>query len=65
MRRKQCSSCGYNKCIQALDFHHTDPSIKDGDFSNSRSWSDKRFFTKLDKCILLCANCHKELHANE
>ena len=58
---KSCSICGYNKCIQALEFHHLDPSKKDFTISNDH-------FKLLDaiaeskKCILICSNCHKELH---
>ena len=57
----KCSRCEYNKCIRALDFHHIDPSRKDFTVSRvSRSW--KAIKAELDKCILLCANCHRELH---
>lgn len=60
----KCERCGYNKCINALEFHHVDPSQKDFSFSggyNIRAWS--RIQPELDKCIMVCANCHRELHA--
>jgi len=60
----ECTECGYSRCDAALEFHHTDPSQKDFSISNAgntRSW--QRVREELDKCILLCANCHRELHA--
>jgi hypothetical protein len=56
-----CSRCGYSKCAGALDFHH----LRDKKFVVSRSSSciswDK-LKDELDKCELLCANCHREEH---
>ena len=60
-RGGRCVRCGYDKCIKALEFHHLDPSQKDFTISNEN-------FKLLDavkeskKCILICSNCHKELH---
>lgn len=62
-RGGKCIRCGYDKCIKALEFHHLDPSKKDFTISNDH-------FKLLDavneskKCILICSNCHKELHDN-
>ena len=61
-----CSICGYNKCIAALEFHHTNPEHKEFGFSElgiPRSWERQKI--ELDKCILICSNCHKELHFRE
>ena len=58
-----CNKCGYNKSITALEFHHLDPSEKDFGISNkgeTRSW--ERIKKELDKCVILCANCHREEH---
>lgn len=57
-----CTKCGYNKCPGALTFHHLDPTEKDFRISG-QSWSFERLKEEADKCILLCANCHHELHA--
>lgn len=60
----KCIICGYNKCIQALQFHHRDPLQKEFSISangNTRSWDEIK--KELDKCDLLCANCHAETHA--
>lgn len=60
----KCSICGYSKCLAALEFHHLDPSIKDFGL-DSRKFSNTRQ-EKLDieaaKCIIVCSNCHAEIH---
>lgn len=59
----QCESCGYSKCNAALEFHHTDPTKKD--FSMGRvklTKFNQKIKDELDKCIMLCANCHREVH---
>ncbi len=60
----RCEKCGYTKCIDALEFHHIDPTKKDFTISSkgyTHSWEKVKF--ELDKCMILCANCHRELHA--
>jgi RecJ-like exonuclease len=59
----KCVRCGYDKCPAALDFHHKDPSQKEFEISKVRStsWNDE-IKIELDKCDLLCANCHREAH---
>ena len=59
----KCSTCGYEKCLEALDFHHTDFKTKDTQFSQKRGWAWERLRKELDKCVLLCRNCHAEHHA--
>ena len=56
-----CSICGYDKCQAALDFHHPDPSVKEGKVIGSTLGIDKQR-AEAAKCILLCANCHREAH---
>lgn len=59
-----CKKCKYKKCISALEFHHLDPSKKVfnlGKNGHTRSWD--RIKKELDKCVLLCSNCHREEHA--
>lgn len=60
----RCAKCGYDKCMDALDFHHLNASDKSfGIAANlTRKWEDLQ--TELDKCVLLCANCHRELHCS-
>lgn len=59
----RCERCGYDKCQQALQFHHRDPNVKSfGVAANGHSRSWKRVKEEIDKCDLLCANCHAEIH---
>jgi hypothetical protein len=57
----KCERCDYHKSLNALTFHHKDPSLKDFTIS-SKSYSIERLKKEVDKCILLCSNCHIELH---
>ena len=59
----KCKDCGYNKCINAFDLHHRDPSQKDFEWCllKRRKWTIIQI--ELDKCDLLCANCHRERHS--
>lgn len=60
-----CTRCGYDKCLGALDFHHIHPGEKDFTISRAycRAW--KVVQEELDKCELLCKNCHYEFHEME
>jgi len=60
----KCNFCGYNRCFSALDFHHIDEKSKSFGLSQrglTRSWERTR--QELEKCVLVCANCHREIHA--
>ena len=60
----KCQVCGYKRCIAALDFHHLDEGNKKFGLSQNgmtRSWDKTK--KELEKCVLLCSNCHRELHA--
>ena len=61
----KCEKCGYNKCIWAFDFHHINSEDKDFNISNISTLSWEKVKKELDKCIMLCANCHRELHYEE
>ena len=60
----KCGICGYNKWNRALHFHHLDPTQKDIEISKlitqKKPWS--MILKEAHKCILVCANCHSELH---
>lgn len=58
----QCSVCGYNRCISALDFHHLVSRQKDFSISRGTLNFDK-IKVELKKCVLVCANCHREIHS--
>lgn len=57
-----CVFCGYDKYYGALEFHHINPKEKDFTIAVSCK-SFNNLLNELDKCILVCSNCHKELHA--
>ena len=61
----KCEICGYDKCIDALEFHHLDPEEKEYGLSNGNTSSFEKMKSEADKCILVCANCHRELHAKQ
>lgn len=60
----KCEICGYNKCISALEFHHINPNEKDFQMSKYKRYVfNEKVKEELDKCVLLCANCHREEHS--
>jgi 5-methylcytosine-specific restriction endonuclease McrA len=56
----ECVVCGYSSCARALHFHHINPHEKKNDISSLSCWYDIE--NELKKCVLLCANCHAEVH---
>lgn len=59
----KCVVCGYNKYLGALEFHHTDPTKKDFSISASSAKTfNEKIKKELDKCMLVCSNCHREIH---
>jgi len=61
----KCIKCGYNKYPEVLEFHHRDPAQKEFNISKEgycMSW--EKTYKEIQKCDLLCANCHRELHAD-
>lgn len=61
----KCVICGYNKCQGSLEFHHIDMEQKDYTISNHKGMSFDNIKLELDKCALVCRNCHGEIHANK
>ena len=59
-----CVKCGYNKCIEALDFHHINPDEKENTVARmlANSYGIDRTYKEMSKCVVLCANCHREFH---
>lgn len=60
----QCSVCGYTKNLAALEFHHQNPNEKSFQLDlrslSNRSWNQLE--NEVRKCLLVCSNCHKEIH---
>ena len=61
----QCSVCGYDKCPAAMHFHHLNARQKEFSLGGAYNRSWKALTAELDKCIILCANCHAEKHFYE
>jgi hypothetical protein len=63
-----CIDCGYSKPIPSVyEFHHIDPLQKDPNWSNllRNNHRLEACLDEIDKCVVLCANCHRERHAKE
>ena len=60
----KCEICGYDKCVAALDFHHQNG---DKEFGLARAYNKAWSIVEveLDKCIMVCANCHRKIHFKE
>jgi hypothetical protein len=65
----KCQRCGYHKCLDALHFHHKNPSEKKFEIADSifcrktKGLSEQDIIDEINKCELVCANCHHELHS--
>lgn len=57
-----CEHCKLTFHFSAFDFHHVDTKTKHKDPGLMMTHSDETLFKELDKCILLCANCHRKHH---
>ena len=56
-----CAICGYNKCSKALDFHHEN-NDKDFAIASNLTIGVEKLLAEMEKCTVLCSNCHRELH---
>ena len=59
----KCVICNYDKCQQVLQFHHKNPNEKEFALANASTLDLEKLKIEVDKCILVCANCHGEIHA--
>lgn len=64
---KSCALCGWNTHPEVLQFHHRDPSMKTTGMNAGGigNYSMKKLLEEIDKCILICPNCHFWLHYQE
>jgi len=60
----ECKFCGYNRCMQALDFHHVNGTKEASVGTLIADECTKAAYKEVKSCILLCSNCHRELHHN-
>jgi hypothetical protein len=63
--QKGCEICGYNKNFASLTFHHKDPKIKEVSWTKLKLRSIDKIENELEKCQLICNNCHGEIHHPE
>ncbi|MFA6588570.1 MAG: HNH endonuclease signature motif containing protein [Patescibacteria group bacterium] len=62
LKGSKCEICGYAKCQEALEFHHIhEKKFGISEKGYTRSWQKVK--NELDKCQLVCANCHREIHS--
>jgi hypothetical protein len=63
----KCEDCGLiqNNNSWLFDFHHKDPSIKEWDWGSRRTSNWEKMKVEIDKCVLLCSNCHRTRHQME
>ena len=59
----KCEKCGYDKYMGALEFHHENGEKEFGISAKGYTRSWEKVKDELNKCILLCSNCHKEIHS--
>ena len=59
----KCSICGYDRCVDALEFHHENPEEKEFKLGSGNTMSWKEYKLEALKCKLVCSNCHKEIHS--
>ena len=61
-----CAICGYNKCARSLDFHHVNPKNKKFNLKLANLHKkDTLVVEEVNKCILVCRNCHGEIQEKE
>ena len=60
----KCAICGYDKIPDSLEFHHINPDEKSYGIAKNGTCHDlEADLQEVQKCILVCANCHREIHA--
>jgi len=65
-KNKKCIECGESH-IACLDFHHRDSNEKEIKLSevHHKKWSKERILKEIEKCDILCSNCHRKFHWKE
>jgi len=63
MKGGACIVCGYNRCSRALSFHHVSDKQHNPSSMFLRKLAKPDIISELDKCVLVCNNCHAEIHA--
>lgn len=62
-KETKCKKCGYDRCVEALEYHHKEPNEKIDEVSKlATHYNLNDGLLEIEKCVLLCANCHREFH---
>jgi hypothetical protein len=61
IKSRGCCMCS-EKTLQCLDFHHTNPKDKKYDISDMISHNIEKIIIEIQKCIVVCSNCHRKIH---
>lgn len=59
-----CSLCGYSACLAAIEFHHV-TGDKSFEINQLSGYSIERVKKEMEKCVVVCANCHRQIHSNQ
>lgn len=59
----KCQICGYDRCVDAMEFHHKNREEKTFEPTSGKGMEFNKFMAEIRKCMLVCANCHREIHA--
>lgn len=60
--KKECLICGEKESV-CLDFHHIDPKEKSFTIGKHQSLGKEKLLAEIKKCVCLCSNCHRKVHA--
>ena len=60
-----CERCGYDRYPEVMEFHHLDPDEKDFEISQKANWAYEKLLVEVEKCMMVCPTCHRELHIEE
>lgn len=60
-QKQSCAKCGETR-VYMLDYHHRDPQEKDFTIGRLKKGAREVLQAEIDKCVVLCANCHREFH---
>lgn len=62
---EKCAHCGLSEPEhpEIYDFHHKDPTLKERQIAELLRGSEKKLYEEIDKCVMICSNCHRKEHA--
>ena len=64
LKLNKCCVCGEDDIV-VLEFHHNDPQRKRFNIAQFSTYSKETIMMEIDKCVVMCANCHRRVTAKE